>query len=131
MRFELSPELLVELRRVREERGWADPITVREDAFLMFGGMGSPGYLTSDGRVLIDESDWNPSLREAVGDEAYLYLVLGAKLTGIRALLDLVPTRPGVGRVCARCDGRRWMVFGTGEVICIDCRGKGWTGRSP
>lgn len=105
-------------------------VEAAEDAFLLDPGMGPMTYLTSDGRVLLDHRTWDgDDLRRATLDEAIASLVVGAKKTGIVALLDLIPTRPVDAETCARCEGERWdtLLRAHGhEVVCTVCRGRGW-----
>ena len=108
-----------------------------EDAFLLDPGMGPMTYLTTDGRVLEDHRSWDGSgLREATLDDAIAALVVGARKTGIAALLSLVPACPDDGSRCPRCKGERWdkplRDHGL-EIICGLCRGRGWVtgGKNP
>lgn len=92
--------------------------------------MGPMTFLTSDGRVLLDHRSWDgEALRVATYEDAIAALVVGAKKTGISALLGLVPECPEDGSQCPRCAGERWdlslRVQGM-EVVCGLCRGRGW-----
>lgn len=133
MRFDLSSSLLARLREVQEQRGNADELTEREDAFLLDPGLGPAAYLSSDGRVIVDPQDWDGGpVYEANDDEAITALVAGAKKMGVAELLTLIPTRPENAQICPLCDGARWYVFGTDanekqvELICPICCGRGW-----
>jgi hypothetical protein len=131
MQRTLSSELLAALRKLRASAGWSDDITASHDAFLLYGGMGSAMYVTSDGRFLLDGSGWDDSpLRESNDDEAIASLVIGAKRTGITALLNLVPPAPSTASTCTTCNGSRWEMFGgpdnTAALICSKCWGRGW-----
>jgi hypothetical protein len=134
-RFKLSPELLKKLRSWSQKSTQRDDIVLREDAFVLFGGMGSPMYLTADGRVLVDpvwehlgDPGWEQreDLREATEDEAIGALVIGAQDSGITELLDLIPKRPGAARDCPTCSGQRWATYGGMRLICFTCHGRGW-----
>ena len=100
------------------------------DAFLLDPGMGPMLFITADGRVLVDGRNWDgEALREATDDEAAIALVVGAKKTDIRALLELFPSISEDGLTCPMCDGRRWaklVASMTGEVVCPLCSGWGW-----
>jgi hypothetical protein len=138
VRFPLGPDHLARLRQYsleqrREYPGWG-----REedelDAFLLHPGMGPLIYITTDGRILIDERAWNGDvLREAADDdEAIESLVIGASMTGIEALLDLLPPRPPAASNCPGCAGTRWTTSPfTGRpehrFVCRTCHGRGWT----
>lgn len=137
MRFTLTPDLLAQLRRHRDERRREYPEwggeEVELDAFLLHPGMGPLIYLTTDGRILIDERAWNGDvLREAADDdEAIESLVIGASMTGIDALLDVLPPPPPGASTCPDCDGTRWIVHRHLErehrLVCHACHGRGWT----
>lgn len=133
MRFSVSPALIEQLRRVHQERGWRDEVITSHDSFLLDPGLGPAYYLTADGRVLVDGSGWDGTpLREADDDEATAAVVVGAKKTGVRELLALLPERPSGAANCEKCGGARWMSLGqdvSGQpvsVICVECRGRGW-----
>lgn len=57
MRFVLSEPLLIELRAWRASRP-VDEIEERHDAFCLDPRLGPAWYLTSDGRVLRDGTNW-------------------------------------------------------------------------
>lgn len=131
MRFQLSAELLQalrEARRLRRLKFGQDEVEDEHDAFLLYPGMGPMLYLTHTGVVLVDERSWDgEAVREAKDDyEAIGALVVGAKITGIASLLDLVPPKPVAGQSCPKCSGSRWMRLGAGEMVCVECSGRGW-----
>jgi hypothetical protein len=99
------------------------------DAFLLDPGMGPMTYLASDGRVIFDHRTWDGSELEFAEslDDAIPALVVGAKKTGIAALLDLIPSLSD-GETCPKCDGRRWAKLAAesgAETVCPVCRGRG------
>ena len=60
-------------------------------------------------------------------DQAIMALVLGAKKTGLSALLDLIPALVDAS-VCPKCAGARWTTFGPAaepRMICFVCFGRG------
>ncbi len=134
MRFPISTSLREALRSHRAMREWTWKQGVEEthDALLLDPGLGAAVYLTFDGRVLIDGSDWDEQeIREADEDEAIRSLVIGARKTGITDLIDLVPKRPETAVECSLCLGSRWMSLGTvektnAEIVCSSCSGRGW-----
>jgi hypothetical protein len=105
-----------------------DEVEDAHDAFLLDPGMGPMTYLTSDGRVLLDFRSWDGDpLREADENEAIGAILVGAKKTGVTALLDLLPAAPHGARPCPECGGRRWTVVGgQHEIVCGRCHGRGW-----
>jgi hypothetical protein len=99
------------------------------DAFLLDPGMGPMTYLTSDGRVIFDNRSWDGSELEFAEtlDDAIPALVVGAKKTGIAALLGVIPPLSGA-ESCPKCDGRRWAKPAAelaAEIVCPVCRGRG------
>lgn len=105
------------------------------DAFLLDPGMGPMSFLTSAGRILVDGRNWDGEvLREATEEEAIGALVVGAEKTGIRTLLDLVPSRPMDGSTCPMCSGARRAKLYPAEplprMVCLLCRGRGWVVQS-
>ncbi|MBS2024041.1 MAG: hypothetical protein JST92_16685 [Deltaproteobacteria bacterium] len=97
------------------------------DAFLLDPGMGPMTYLTSDGRILSDESTWfGEGVEEKTSTEANMVIVVGARKTGLEDLLELLPKKPEGARTCDRCEGTRWMPQGKGQVVCAVCGGKGF-----
>ncbi|MCY1072222.1 hypothetical protein OV090_46175 [Nannocystis sp. RBIL2] len=134
MRFTLGPDLLAQLRRYRDEQRRQFPEWGGEEdelnAFLLHPGMGPLIYITVDGRILIDERTWNGDvLREAADDEAIESVVIGASMTGIDALLDLLPPPPPAAAPCPECAGTRWVTLIAGRPwrsVCRTCHGRGW-----
>jgi hypothetical protein len=115
-----------------------DEVEQREDAFLLDPGLGPAMYLCADGQILHDGRDWDDQpMREATEDEAISALVVGAKKIRIPELLELLPPSPPGSAPCARCHGLRWLRLHpggvepadstTGNVICFDCSGRGWS----
>jgi hypothetical protein len=118
-----------------KERGWGDHITERDLAVCLFAGLGTPIYLTREGRLLVGPCwpDDPPELREAKEDEAMGAFVIGARKFGRPELLTLLPTRPPTASTCVLCTGSRWVRIGrpvggqeTGEILCPECAGRGW-----
>jgi hypothetical protein len=132
MHLEIPESILVALREHQATHGWVDDVTVDQDAFMLFGGMGAPLYLSSSGRFFTGpEEDETFLFREATDDEAVACLVIGAKLTGITELLTLVPSKPANAMTCVLCMGSRWhpirSVHGDWPIVlCPQCSGRGW-----
>jgi hypothetical protein len=123
--------LLSQLRASRASTGREpDIIEQRLNAFLLDPGLGPPVYLTADGRVVWD--GWYEWTKNAPTErDAYASLIVGAKKTGVAALLDLLPPRPDGADDCLGCVGKRWsdVSSASGErfqIICGVCRGLGW-----
>jgi hypothetical protein len=128
--FEVPADLLARLQDLRAGRA-ADDIERQYDAFLLDPGLGPPTYLAADGRVLWDDDMWGV---EPTRGEAYAAIVVGARKTGVRDLLKLLPPRPTSAQTCRDCKGSgRFAVGGAtrGEeqpssLLCPACRGIGW-----
>jgi hypothetical protein len=137
MRFGIPVHLLRVLRAWRAARP-SDALLVEHDAFMLDPGLGPALILTADGRVLIDGTCWdNTPIREATDGEASEAIVIGARKTGIAALLELLPPRPAGAKDCPRCLGARFakpFVQGASAAqleelpsfICSVCHGLGW-----
>ncbi len=109
---------------------WQDEIEAQHDAFLLDPGMGPMVYLTADGRILQDSRGWDGDIVvEVVGYKANAALLVGAKETGIRELLDLLPPAPPGAAVCTKCHGKRMAEPFEGygrEFPCAECEARGW-----
>ena len=110
-----------------------DEVEREHDAVRVYGGMGAPGYIAVDGRILIgpDELGDEPVVREANDDEMIAILVIGAKVTRIDELLELVPAAPTDAMMCPLCGGSRWWhmpgaAHSASPIICLLCRGRSW-----
>jgi hypothetical protein len=128
--FQVTADLLARLRDLRASRP-TDDIERAHDAFLLDPGLGPPTYLAADGRILWDDDMWGV---EPTRGEAYAAIVVGARKTGLRDLLKLLPPRPPGTPNCGECNGGgRFTVGGpsSGEeqpssLLCPACRGIGW-----
>jgi len=110
-----------------------DEVEAAYDAFLLDPGMGPMTYLTADGRVLQDERTWDGDAVCEVQDAELesKCIVVGAKKTGIRELLDLLPERPPDAVICGRCDGARWSLLFNHLHPCMGCGALGWVRGLP
>jgi hypothetical protein len=135
--FDLPLELVAELRQVEAAREWRDEITREYDAFLLDAGLGPVTYLSTDGRVIWDDSIGGDCVWgvEGTSAEAYMAIVAGAHKTGVTRLLDLLPKRPPDAIDCRECDGSGWfnshgqLVDVNGQpfsFVCTACAGLGW-----
>jgi hypothetical protein len=128
--FEVPDDLLARLQNLRAGRS-ADDIERAHDAFLLDPGVGPPTYLAADGRILWDDDMWGV---EPTRGEAYAAIVVGARKTGLRDLLKLLPPRPPSAASCRDCNGSgRFKVGGASpgdeqpsSLLCPACRGIGW-----
>jgi hypothetical protein len=141
MRFSLSDSLIAKLETLRARYNrWAEEMELinRENAFMLSPGMGYAYYLTADGRVLSDGSDWDGQpVREATDDEAIAAIVFAAKRSGTEDLLKLLPPKPESAVTCPGCHGTRWGAAFTdhlgrpGQLVCPICSGRGWMPGNP
>lgn len=135
MRYVLRQEVLDKLLERKPGGVCAAGVLAEYNALILTLGMGPAVYLTLDGRVLIDERWWfGDDVREATEDEAISGIVVGAKVTGIQELLELVPPRPPEADACGQCSGARWWTLpvkdvhgNTCEIVCSACWGRGWS----
>ena len=126
--FELSPELLAELRALRPFCDYEDRILWEHDAFPLDGSDGPGSYLSADGRLI-----WRDQARSLVPTQGLVFatLVRGARHTGVHGLLALLPRRPAGANTCRGCAGSGFTLpagvdqAGATEV-CPSCAGLGW-----
>ena len=135
MRFTIPTSILARLRQERVRRP-DNELQDREDAFLLFPGMGPALFLTADGRILKDARDWDESanVEEGSDDDAVAAIVIGAENWDIPELLSLLPEAPQNSRPCPQCGGSRWFSFrnyhgNPAKIICPECGGRGWTAK--
>lgn len=126
--FVLDEALLAALRGWRDCRV-ADPVERAFDAFCLDPGLGTPTYLTVDGRILWDDLGWGT---EGTRGDALASIRVGAKKSGIDALLALLPARPKAATTCRRCRGTGWdhVEERPAPWICPACAAVGWTDAS-
>jgi hypothetical protein len=121
MRFVIPDSLLALLHAAQAQVEVEGEI----EAFLMFPGLGPAYYLTADGRVLVDASDWDGSpIGEASDEDAISAIAAGVRVAGVRELLELLPVAPPGASPCASCGGERYNPSG---FVCNECGGRGWT----
>jgi hypothetical protein len=132
MRFSIPPDVLRRLRGRTATRA-KDEVETAEDGFLLHPGMGPALYLTSDGRVLKDNRDWDEScaIEEGTDDDAVAALVIGAENLDLHDLIDLLPPPPANSRPCNCCAGSHWYAFKDyfgrpARIVCPECRGRGY-----
>jgi hypothetical protein len=133
MQIALPQAVLDALREHQARVGWVDEVTSSQDAFLFFDGMGPRLYLTSNGVFLAGpDHDETFQFRESTDEEAVSALLVGAKRTGIAALLNHLPAVPSNSKTCERCRGARWDPLRSVSdewpiVVCRKCSGFGWS----
>jgi hypothetical protein len=132
--FELSRQLVADLRAYRDARG-RDDFSGEHDAFLLDPGLGPPTYLTTDGRILWQDDGWG--IRGTRAD-AFVSICAGIRKTGVGRLRELLPQRRADAVNCERCratgrfDSDGALVDAAGRrcsLICMTCGGLGW--RAP
>ena len=102
---------------------------------LLFGTVGSEGYLRPDGTVWLNEAEnWTApssedvrySWRQAEGKDRWSALTLGSRR--LPEVAQLLPARPADAPDCSGCGGSGYRGGrpGPGEMVCWDCGGLGW-----
>jgi hypothetical protein len=126
--FDIPIELVPKLREL-QSKDVHYPITVAEDAVVMFYGMGDPLYLTFDGRVIIEDMlEDTPPRESATLTEASCAVVVGAKVRNFPELLSILPKRPPNAFDCGNCNKSGWFqpLETLGPFVCGTCGGLGW-----
>ena len=92
-RFRIPDDLVPTLRSLRaSQRAWR-PLIEAEDVVHLYYGLGPARFLTFDGRVLVDNEDWDGSGAYEVSEpkEAWSAIVVGADVFSCPELLRLLP----------------------------------------
>jgi hypothetical protein len=133
-RFQIPADLMLILRGLQaSQRDWR-PLIDAEDVVGLYYGLGPAQFLTFDGRVVVDNFDWDETGAYEVTDpkEAWSAVVVGAKVWNVPELLRLLPIRPPNAIDCVQCKGTGWVSWidakgKEGRVVCWDrCGGLGW-----
>jgi hypothetical protein len=133
-RFQIPEDLIAKLRDLRaRQRDWRELIDA-EDVVHLYYGLGPALFLTFDGRVLVDNFDWDETGAYEVTDpkEAWSAIVVAASVWGFPELLWLLPPQPPNTIHCVQCNGTGWTSWvdsegKAGRVVCWDrCGGLGW-----
>jgi hypothetical protein len=133
-RFHIPEDLIPKLRGLRaRQKDWREVIDA-EDVVHLYYGLGPAEFLAFDGRVLVDNYDWDGTGAYKVTDpkKAWSAVVIGAKLWNFPELLQLLPIRPPDAVDCGQCQGTGWVSLvdaegKQGQFVCYDrCGGLGW-----
>ena len=129
--FNVSDELVRKLEEAGAGDRIQDPVKGPLDVFLLDPGLGPATFLTRDGCV-VWEDDWGVA---PIMTQAYAAIIVGAKKTGVRELLDLLPVRSDACEDCGECRGSGWLELGAGatetsglpfRIVCTKCGGLGF-----
>lgn len=127
--FDIPIELVPKLRELQSKDAHY-PITVAENAVVMFYGLGEPLYLCFDGRVIIEECfiDNKPPREAKTLAEAATAVSVGAKVHNFPELLSILPNRPQTADDCKNCNASGWIQIteNLGPFVCEICGGLGW-----
>jgi hypothetical protein len=126
--FDIPSSLVSRLREL-QKKDFNYPITISEDAVVMFYGLGDSLYLTFDGRIIIEDMLDEKLPREASNlIEATTAIVVGAKTRHFPELLSILPVQPENAVDCKNCKKSGWFKISEtlGPFICGDCGGLGW-----
>lgn len=134
-RFRIPDQLLPKLYavRARQSERWRELIEA-EDVIHLFLGLGPARFLALDGRVLVDNYDWDGTGAYELADpkKACIAVVYAANSLKFPELLQILPARPADAVDCPRCGGSRWLARPNTDlrgwgVVCEDvCGGLGW-----
>lgn len=132
-RFRIPEDRLPKMRdvRARQQESWRDLIEA-EEVIHLYLGLGPARFLTFDGRVLVDNYDWDGTGAYEVSEpkKACVAVVHAAASLGFPDLLRVLPERPAHAVDCPRCGGSGWLcrsANGRSGVVCEEhCGGLGW-----
>lgn len=133
-RFQIPDDLIEPLRDLQARQQKWSPVIDSEDVVHLFYGLGVPKFLTFDGRVLADPTEWDGTNPYEVIDskEAWSSIIVGASLFKFPELLRLLPKRPANAHNCSQCHGTGSIKIKPTngkqvEIVCADrCGGLGW-----
>jgi hypothetical protein len=136
-RFRIPDDMIPKLRSLRARQpNWRELIDA-EDVVHLYYGLGSAQFLAFDGRVLVDNHDWDGTGAYEVSDpkSAWIAVVYPANRWDFPELLRILPDRPPHAIDCPRCAESGWLrlpFFAGGRgVVCEDlCGGLGWLGTA-
>jgi hypothetical protein len=136
-RFHIPDDLIPTLRSLRARQQDWRPLIDAEDVVHLFYGLGAARFLTFDGRILVDNIDWDGTGAYEVTEpkEAWSAVVVGADVIACPELLRLLPNRPLTAINCPSCGGAGWHFLrsadgGQGKMVCWDvCGGLGWVAQ--
>jgi hypothetical protein len=132
-RFRIPDDMIPKLRSLRaRQQNWRELIDA-EDVVHLYYGLGPARFLALDGRVLVDNHDWDGTGAYEVSDPktAWIAVVYAANRFDFPELLRILPDRPLDAIDCPRCGGSGWLLLpsftGAPGVVCEDsCGGLGW-----
>jgi hypothetical protein len=136
-RFRIPDDMIPHLRNLRaRQQPWRELIEA-EDVVHLYYGLGPARFLTFDGRVLVDNWDWDETGAYEVSNpkEAWTAVVVGADIWDFPELLWLLPERPPDAVDCPVCDGLGYVFPSSPDgrqykIVCRDrCGGLGWVPR--
>src|SRR5262245_53204998 len=116
-RFRIPLDMIPKLRSLRaRQQDWRELIDA-EDVVHLYYGLGPARFLTFDGRVLVDNYDWNDAGAYEVSDpkEAWSAVVVGADVFDFPELLRLLPERPPAAVDRPSCAGAGWFFFSSAD----------------
>src|SRR5262245_33210624 len=112
-RFRIPLDMIPKLRSLRaRQQDWRELIDA-EDVVHLYYGLGPAQFLTLDGRVLVDNYDWDGTGAYEVSDPktACIAVVYTARRFDFPELLRILPQRPPAAFDCPRCGGSGWLRF--------------------
>jgi hypothetical protein len=116
-------------RRIEEARREA-PVRVADggEAFMLWGTIGSCGYVTVDGDVYLEEDTFDPAPGTFVvhRDERARRRVLTLAVPRYPELAPCLPSRSAGDPACQECSGTGWRAVGPHRILCDKCDGLGW-----
>jgi len=98
------------------------------DAFMVWGTIGSCGYISAEGDVYLEEDTMDPVPGTFIfrRDERARRQVLFFAARRYPELSAYLPKRSGGDPDCAACIGTGWRSAGEHKIFCETCDGRGW-----
>lgn len=108
-RFLIPEDLIPKLRSIRaQQKDWREVIDA-EDVFRLCYGLGPDCFLAFDGRILVDNDDWDGTgaYEVSMKDSKYAWLIVvyAANRLCLPELLRILPARPRMQSIALNVAG--------------------------
>ena len=97
------------------------------DAFMVYGTIGSCGFVTGNGDIYLEQDDFDPPgsfVQDSSRAAQIQALVLGSRR--FPELAAWLPKRDDASADCETCRGTGWVPVATTSILCQACSGLGF-----